>query len=118
MIVFENIRYRNFMSVGNYWLEVPLNKHKTTLLGSPNGFGKSIMISALSLALFNKPFRDVNKPALVNSTNKKNCVVEVEFSTNNKQYKVVRGIKPNIFEIYENSKIGRASCRERVYVLV
>ncbi len=91
------------MSVGNYWFELPLNTHKTTLISSPNGFGKSMMISALCLGLFNKPFRDVNKPALVNSTNKKNCLVEIEFTTNNKNYKVIRGIKPNIFEIYENN---------------
>ena len=103
MLNFTSVRYINFMSVGNYWFEVPLNSNKTTLYSGFNGSGKSQFLSALCFGLFNKPFRDVNKPALVNSVNKKNCVVEVEFTTNNKQYKVVRGIKPNVFEIYENN---------------
>ena len=103
MIVFEKARCKNFMSVGNYWYELDLNTHKTVLVNSKNGFGKSIICEFLCFGLFNKPFRNINKPALVNSVNKKNCLVEIEFSTNNKHYKVIRGIKPNIFEIYENN---------------
>ncbi len=105
MILFEKGRCKNFMSVGHYWYEIEFNTHKTTLVNSVNGGGKSLLGDFLCFGLFNKPFRNINKPALVNSVNKKNCVVEIEFTTNNKHYKVVRGIKPNLFEIYENSEL-------------
>lgn len=100
MIVFKKLRFRNFLSTGNIFTEIDLDKHPTTLVIGINGAGKSTMLDALTFALFGKPFRNVNKPTLVNSINEKDCIVEVEFRANNKIYKVVRGIKPNVFEIY------------------
>ena len=118
MIIFRYVRWKNLLSTGNYYTEINLYNNSNTLIVGENGAGKSTMLDALCFGLFGKPFRDINKPQLLNSINNKDCVVEVEFSTNNKAYKIVRGIKPNIFEIYCNgellNQIGRASCRERV----
>jgi len=100
MILFRKIRWRNFLSTGNYFTELQFDKSPNTLIVGQNGAGKSTMLDALCFALFGKPFRSVNKPQLLNSINGKDCVVEVEFDTGNKSYKIVRGIKPNIFEIW------------------
>ena len=102
MLEFKTVRYKNLLSVGNWFIEIPLNQHSTTCIFGANGVSKSTLIESIVFALFGKPFRNINKPALVNSQNKKNCLVEIEFSTNNKDYTIIRGIKPNIFEIYEN----------------
>ncbi len=100
MITFTKIRWRNFLSTGNMFTEVSLNDTPNALIIGENGAGKSTILDALTFSLFGKPFRKINKPNLVNAINEKNCIVEIEFSTNNKQYKVIRGIKPNVFEIW------------------
>lgn len=104
-INFNNIRYKNILSTGNVWTNIDLNKHKTTLVVGSNGSGKSTILDALSLCLFNKPFRKCNKNQLLNSINDKELLVEVDFTITNQQYKVVRGIKPNRFEIYCNDEL-------------
>ena len=105
MIVFEKIRWKNFLSTGNVFTEVDLTTHKTNLIIGSNGAGKSTVLDALTFSLFGKPFRKINKPMLVNSINEKNCEVEVEFSIGKNQFKIVRGIKPNTFEIYQNDQM-------------
>ena len=100
MITFKSLRYKNLLSTGNAFTEISLFDTQNALIIGENGAGKSTILDALTFSLFGKPFRKINKPNLVNSINKKDCVVEVEFSTNNKEYKVIRGIKPNIFEIW------------------
>ena len=100
MITFRNIRYKNLLSTGNYFTEIKLDNKQNTLVVGENGSGKSTMLDALCFGLFGKAFRNINKPNLLNSINDKECVVEVEFDTNNKSYKLIRGIKPNKFEIY------------------
>jgi len=106
MIEFKKVRYKNFLSSGNTFQELALNEAKTTLIYGKNGSGKSMITDAITYALYGKPFRKINKPQLINNYNKNNMVVELEFSLgNNKEYKVVRGQRPNIFEIYENGKL-------------
>lgn len=100
MIIFENIRWKNFLSTGNAFTEIKLNETTNALIIGENGAGKSTILDALTFALFGKPFRKINKPLLVNSVNEKACLVEIEFKTNGRQYKVIRGIKPTVFEIY------------------
>ena len=100
MIFFNKLRWKNFLSTGNAFTEIKLDKSPNTLIVGTNGAGKSTMLDALTFALFGKPFRNINKPTLINSINEKECVVEVEFRIVNKHYKIVRGIKPNKFEIY------------------
>jgi len=102
MLLFENIRWKNFLSTGNHYSEIKLNNSSTTLIVGTNGAGKSTVLDALTFGLFNKPFRKISKSQLVNTANEKDCVVEVEFSIADREWKVVRGIKPNIFEIYSN----------------
>ena len=105
MILFKRIAYRNFLSSGNTPTEINLTGEITTLIIGHNGSGKSTMLDALCFGLFNKAFRKINKNQLVNSTNEKECLVEVEFSIGNKEYKIIRGIKPNIFEIWINGEL-------------
>ena len=105
MILFKRISYRNFLSSGNTPTEINLTGEITTLIIGTNGSGKSTMLDALCFGLFNKAFRKINKNQLVNSTNEKECLVEVEFSIGNKEYKIIRGIKPNIFEIWINGEL-------------
>jgi DNA repair exonuclease SbcCD ATPase subunit len=102
MITFQKIRWRNFLSTGNQFTEVELNQHRTNLVVGTNGAGKSTVLDALTFALFNKPYRKINKPQLVNTTNERECVVEIEFTINTRQYLVRRGIKPNVFDIVVN----------------
>ena len=105
MIVFDTLRWKNFLSTGNTFIEMNLTKSASTLVIGRNGAGKSTMLDALCFGLFNKPFRKINKPQLVNSINEKDCVVEIEFRIGSVKYKVVRGIKPNVFEIYRNGSL-------------
>ncbi len=102
MILFKKIRFKNFLSTGNQFTEIDFTKNKTNLIVGTNGAGKSTVLDALTFALFGKPFRKINKPQLVNSVNEKDCKVEVEFSIGNTDWKVVRGIKPSLFEIWRN----------------
>lgn len=105
MIIFDKIRWRNFLSTGNQFTEVDFQDAKTNLIVGTNGSGKSTILDALTFVLYNKPFRKINKPQLINSVNEKDCLVEIEFSIGNREYKVVRGIKPNIFEIWVDGKM-------------
>ena len=100
MILFKKISYRNFLSSGNQPTQINLSENQTTLIVGSNGSGKSTLLDALCFVLFNKAFRKITKPQLINSTNPKDCLVEIEFSIGTKEYKVVRGIKPNVFEIW------------------
>ena len=110
MILFKNVRWRNFLSTGNQYTEVNFTEYNTNLIIGTNGAGKSTVLDALTFSLFGKPFRKINKPQLVNSVNEKDCRVEVEFSIGNIEWKVVRGIKPAIFEIWRNgSALDQAS---------
>jgi len=105
MILFEKICWKNFLSTGNQFTEVDFTKNKTNLIVGTNGAGKSTILDALTFALFGKPFRKINKPQLINSVNEKDCSVEVSFLIGSVEWKVVRGIKPNIFEIYRNDSL-------------
>ena len=102
MITFKKIRYKNFLSTGNQFTEINFQDHHTNLIVGTNGAGKSTMLDALTFGLFNKPFRKINKPQLINTTNERDCIVEVEFSINSRDYLVRRGIKPNVFDIEVN----------------
>jgi DNA repair exonuclease SbcCD ATPase subunit len=104
MINFKKIRYKNFLSTGNHFTEIDFQQHHTNLIIGTNGAGKSTMLDALTFGLFNKPFRRINKPQLVNTTNERECVVEIEFTVNSRDYLVRRGIKPNVFDIEVNGK--------------
>ncbi len=105
MITFKKIRWKNFLSTGNQWTEVLLDEHRNTMIIGTNGAGKSTILDALTFSLFNKPFRKINKPQLVNSVNEKDCQVEVEFDIKNKEYKIVRGLKPAKFEIWIDGEL-------------
>ena len=115
MITFKSISWKNFLSTGNSANKVLLNKTSTTLIIGKNGEGKSTILDALCFSLFGKPFRNINKPQLINSINQKNCVVEVEFSISGSEYKVIRAMKPNIFEIYHNGQLLNQDAAARDY---
>lgn len=102
MITFKKLRWKNFMSTGDNFTEIDLTLHKSTLIVGHNGAGKSTMLDAMSFALFGKPHRNINKPQLVNSINNKSCIVEIEFSVGKAEFKIVRGLKPQVFEIWKN----------------
>ena len=115
MIIFKTVRWRNFLSTGNNFIEIQLNRNPTTLIIGENGAGKSTVLDALCFGLFGRPFRNINKPQLLNSINNRNCVVEIEFQIGSKKLKVIRGIKPNIFEIYINGKMYNQDANVRDY---
>ena len=115
MITFRYVRWKNLLSTGNYFTEVKLDNNTNTLVVCENGSGKSTMLDALCFGLFGKAFRNVNKPNLLNSINSKDCIVEVEFHTNNKSYKIIRGIKPNKFEIYCDGELLNQDAAARDY---
>jgi len=102
MITFNTIKWKNFLSTGNQFTQIELDTNPSTLIQGTNGAGKSTILDALCFVLFNKPFRKINKPQLINSINEKDCVVQIEFTIGNIVWNVVRGIKPNKFEIYRN----------------
>ena len=105
MILFEKLRYKNFLSSGNQFIEISFVDSSTTLVIGNNGAGKSTMLDALTFSLFGKSYRGVSKPQLINSVNEKDCVVEIEFTTGGTAWKVVRGIKPSIFKIYKDGEL-------------
>ena len=115
MIVFKTVRWKNFLSTGNRWTEINLNKVKSTLIVGQNGAGKSTLLDALSFALFGKPHRNINKPQLVNTINNKDCIVEAVFTIGSSEFKVVRGIKPGIFEIWKNGTMINQSSHSKEY---
>jgi DNA repair exonuclease SbcCD ATPase subunit len=115
MITFRSIAWQNFLSTGNSPNKVLLNKSPTTLIIGKNGEGKSTILDALCFSLFGKPFRNINKGQLVNSINGKNCVVEIELSVGSKDYKIIRGIKPNVFEIWAGDELLNQDAASRDY---
>ena len=115
MIDFSKIRWKNFLSTGNIFTEINLRQHKTTLIVGENGAGKSTFLDALTFVLFGKPFRNINKPLLVNSITQKNLVVEIEFMIGKINYKIIRGIKPNIFEVYQNNVLLNQTAETKDY---
>ena len=115
MIHFETVRWKNFLSTGNNFTEIQLDRNSTTLIIGENGAGKSTILDALCFGLFGKPFRNINKPQLLNSVNGSAALVEVEFRIGTKKVKVVRGIKPNVFEIYVNGKMYNQDANSRDY---
>ena len=115
MIIFEAIRWKNFLSTGNNWTEINLIKSKSTLVIGQNGAGKSTMLDAISFALFGRAHRNISKPQLINSINNKNCEVEVKFTIGKSKFRVLRGIKPNTFEIWKNGDMINQSSHSREY---
>jgi DNA repair exonuclease SbcCD ATPase subunit len=115
MIIFRNIKWKNLLSTGNHFTEIQLDSNDNTLVVGGNGSGKSTLLDALCFALFGKPFRNINKPQLLNSINGKDCVVEIVFDTNNKNYRIIRGIKPNRFEIYCDNELLNQDAAARDY---
>jgi DNA repair exonuclease SbcCD ATPase subunit len=115
MIIFKKVRWKNFLSTGNNFTEIQLDRSSTTLIIGENGAGKSTVLDALCFGLFNKPFRNISKKQLVNSVNNGASVVEVEFSIGTKEVKVVRGIKPNIFEVWVNGNMINQDANARDY---
>ena len=115
MIIFHKVRWRNFLSTGTTFTEIDFQKSPNTLIIGNNGAGKSTILDALCFGLFGKPFRKINKPQLINSINQQQCVVEIEFSIGKKEYKVIRGIKPNTFEIYQDSILLNQDSASRDY---
>lgn len=115
MICFKSIQYKNFLSTGDTPTRINLEAFRSSLVIGSNGSGKSTMLDALSFALFGKPHRNINKPQLLNSINQKKCEVQVEFSVGSAEYKVVRGIKPNTFEIWLNGKLMNQESHSRDY---
>jgi|TARA_B100001971_G_scaffold2593_1_gene2089 DNA repair exonuclease SbcCD ATPase subunit len=115
LIVFKYVRWKNLLSTGNQFTEIQLDRNPTTLIIGENGSGKSTILDALCFGLFGKPFRNINKPQLLNSVNMAGCEVEIEFKIGSKNIKVIRGIKPNIFEIYINGKMYNQDANVRDY---
>ena len=115
MIKFKKIRWKNFLSTGGQFTEIDFTKSSSTLIVGENGAGKSTILDAICFVLFNKPFRNINKPQLMNTINGKLLVVEVEFSIGNKDYRIVRGMKPGIFEIYCNDVLLNQDAAARDY---
>lgn len=115
MILFTKMRWKNFLSTGNAFTEIDLIKSTNTLIIGQNGAGKSTILDALAFGLFGKPFRKINKPQLVNSINNSNTVVEIEFSIGRKNYRIVRGMKPNIFEIYCDNELVNQDAKVKDY---
>jgi len=115
MIIFQKVRWKNFLSTGQNFTEIDLQRSPNTLIIGNNGAGKSTILDALCFGLFGKPFRKINKPQLLNSINAQAAVVEIEFAIGKKQYKVIRGIKPNTFEVYCNDKLVDQDSKAKDY---
>lgn len=115
MIHFKYVKWKNFLSTGNNWTEIQLNRSSNTLIVGTNGAGKSTLLDALCFVLFGKPFRKINKPQLLNSINQRDCFVECGFSIGTKFYKIVRGMKPNVFEVYCNDELINQNAKATDY---
>lgn len=115
MITFKKIRWKNLLSTGNVFTEIELDKDNTTLIIGDNGSGKSTLLDALLFVLFGKPFRKINKPQLLNSINKKGLVVEIEFTIARDRFKIIRGMKPNVFEVYKNDVLLNQTAEMKDY---
>ena len=115
MIIFKTVRYKNFLSTGQQFIEIQLNRAPATLVVGENGAGKSTMLDALCFGLFQRPFRNIKKDQLINSINEKDCIVEVEFTVGKKDYKIIRCIKPNKFEIWCNGDMLNQDAAVRDY---
>ena len=115
MIIFKKVRYKNFLSTGNQFIEIQLDRSSKTLVVGENGAGKSTMLDALCFGLFQRAFRNIKKDQMINSINEKECVVEVEFIIGQNEYKIVRGIKPNVFEIWCNDVMLNQDAAQRDY---
>ena len=115
MIIFTKVRWKNFLSTGNTFTEIFLDKNPSTLIIGENGAGKSTILDALCFGLFNKPFRQISKSQLINTINARDAIVEVEFETQNKNVKIIRGIKPNLFEIYVNDVMINQNANAKDY---
>lgn len=115
MIYFKSVKWKNFLSTGNVFTEIDLDKSPNTLVIGNNGAGKSTMLDAITFALFGKPFRNIKKGTLINSINDKDSVVEITFRTQNKEYRIVRGQKPSIFEIYANGELVNQDSKVKDY---
>jgi len=115
VILFQYVKWKNFLSTGNFFTEVALDKSPNTLIIGKNGSGKSTILDALTFALFGKPYRKINKPNLLNSINEKDCIVEIGFTIGSKNYKVIRGMKPNVFEIYVDGVLLNQSAASKDY---
>jgi DNA repair exonuclease SbcCD ATPase subunit len=117
-IQFKKIKWRNFLSTGNQFTEIRLDRSTTTLIVGENGAGKSTILDALCFGLFGKAFRNINKPQLCNSINGKDCIVEIEFTSGSRNYHIVRGIKPNVFNIFQNGELINQDSAIKDYQLV
>ena len=115
MIKFKSCKWKNFLSTGNDAIEIRLDKSPTTLIVGQNGAGKSTLLDAMSFGLFGKPHRDIGKYQLINSINGKQCIVEIEFEIGTSEFKIVRGIKPNKFEIWQNGNLINQASNVRDY---
>jgi len=115
LIIFKKVRWKNFLSTGNYFLEVELDRNPSTLIVGENGSGKSTVLDALCFVLFNKPFRPISKSQLINSINLGGTVVELEFHVQRNKFKIIRGIKPNVFEIYCNGRMMNQNANNNDY---
>ena len=114
-ILFTKLRWKNFLSTGNILTEIELDKSASTLIVGENGAGKSTILDAVTYALFGKPFRKVNKPQLINSITRKDVVVEIEFTIGHHKYMIRRGMKPNLFEVFQNGSLINQSAEMRDY---
>ena len=115
MIHFKYVKWKNFLSTGNNWTEIQLDRSSNTLIVGTNGAGKSTLLDAICFVLFGKPFRKINKPQLLNSINQRDCIVECGFSVGTKFYKVIRGMKPNVFEVYCNDELINQNAKATDY---
>ena len=115
MIKFNRVKWKNFLSTGNSFTEIDLSKNKSTLVVGPNGCGKSTMLDAISFGLFGKPHRNISKNQLINSVNSKECVVQVNFTIGQSVYNVIRGIRPNTFEIWKDGDMMNQSSHSKEY---
>jgi DNA repair exonuclease SbcCD ATPase subunit len=115
MITFKKVRWKNFLSTGNNFTEIQLDKHRTTLISGENGAGKTTLLDAITFVLFGKPYRNINIPQLANSINEKDCMVEIEFISGGIEYKIRRGLAPKIFEVYKSGKMVDQDAKSKDY---